>query len=233
MLDIFDNDAFSVVSLTDAVSEKKVRPGRLGELGLFETTSVVTLEIAIERIGDRLQLVAPTPRGSPGEVRDDPKRTIESLRIPHFQRDWSVYADEVQDIRDFGSESRLKSVQKVVAQRIAANLEDLDLTEEYARIGAIQGIVTYKGGYSLNLFDKFGVAQPAEIDFDLDSIDPVDGPVDGTLRKRCTSLIRSVRKTLGGSNFDYLHAFVGDNFFDDLLTHPEVRATYKLSLIHI
>jgi hypothetical protein len=223
MLDIFNNDAFSVTSLTDAISEKKVRPGRLGELGLFTTTSVTTLTIALERIGDTIQLVAPSPRGSAGETRDEPKRSIENIGIPHFQRDWSVVADEVQGVRAYGSETQLMTVQGLVAQKIAANLADLDLTDEYARIGAIQGIITYKGGQTLNLFDKFGVNQPSETDFDLDAANPADG----ILRKKCVAKIREARKALGGVPFDYLHAFVGDNFFDDLIQHPEVRETYK------
>lgn len=223
MLDIFNSDAFSVTSLTDAISEKVVRPGRLGELGLFSTTSVTTLTIALERIGDTIQLVAPSPRGAPGEVRDMPKRSIENLSIPHFQRDWSVVADEVQGVRAYGSETQIATVQGLVAQKIAMNIADLDLTDEYSRIGAIQGIVTYKDGQTLNLFTKFGVSQPSETDFDLDAA----SPDDGILRKRCVAKIRETRKALGGTPFDYLHAFVGDNFFDDLLQHPEVRETYK------
>jgi hypothetical protein len=222
MLDIFNTDAFSVTTLTDAIRDVKPRPSRLGDMGLFTSTSVSTLTIAIERIGDILQLVAPTPRGAPGEVRDQPKRTIEDIRIPHFQRDWSVMADEVQGVRSFGSETELETVQGVVAGRIADNMGDLDLTDEYSRIGAVQGIVTYKGGQTLDLFTKFGVAQPAEIDFDLDN----PTPVAGILRKKCTQVIRAMRVALGGVNFGYVHALVGDNFFDDLLQHQEVRATY-------
>lgn len=222
MLDIFDNNAFSVTSLTDAVSQIAYRPGRLGELGLFTTTSVTTTTVAIERIGDTIQLVAPTPRGGPGEVRDAPKRTIEDLRIPHFQRDWHVIADEVQGIRAYGSESALQTVQGIVAQKIALNVADLDLTDEYARLGAIQGVVTYKGGQTLDLFAKFGIAQPAEIAFDLTNA----SPVGGILRKKCADIIRGARKALGGVPFQYVHAFVGDNFFDELLQHSEVRETY-------
>jgi hypothetical protein len=223
MLDIFNNSAFSVTSLTDAISERKVRSGRLGQLGLFMASGVSTLTIALERIGDTIQLVAPSPRGAPGETRDMPKRSIENLSIPHFQRDWSVMADEVQGIRAYGSETALETVQGIVAGKLEMNIADLDLTDEYSRIGAIQGIVTYKGGQTLDLFSKFGVAQPAEVDFDLDNA----SPVDGILRKRCVAMIRETRKALGGVPFGSLHSFVGDNFFDDLLQHPEVRETYK------
>ncbi|ABE63178.1 conserved hypothetical protein [Nitrobacter hamburgensis X14] len=223
MLDIFNNDAFSVTSLTDAISDKKVRPGRLGELGLFNTTSVTTLTIALESIGDTIQLVAPSPRGAPGETRGNEKRSVRNLSIPHFQRDWSVVADEVQGIRAYGSETQLMTVQGLVAQKIAQNIADLDLTDEYSRIGAIQGIVTYKGGQTLNLFDEFGVAQPAEVDFDLDNA----SPASGALRKKCVGIIRDTHKALGGVPFQYLHAFVGDTFFDQLLAHKEVTATYE------
>jgi hypothetical protein len=223
VLNIFENDAFSSATLTDVVAEMRIHPGRLQQLGLFETTSVTTLTIALERIGDTIQLVAPSPRGGLGEIRDYPKRSIENLSIPHFQRDWSVMADEVQGVREIGSETALKTVQSVVSERIKVNLADLDLTEEHARLGAIQGIVTYKGGQTLNLFSKFGMAEPAEINFDLTN----SSPVDGILRKKCADIIRVVRKELGAVPFDYVHAMVGDDFFDDLLIHPEVRESYK------
>jgi hypothetical protein len=222
LINIFNHDAFSVVSLTDAVADKKVRSGRLTEMGLFDVTSVTTLEVAIEQRGDWLEIVPPSPRGAPGTVRDMPKRTIQNFKIPHFGRSWSVIADEVQDVRKFGGDG-LESVQSLVAERLATHIGDFDVTEEHARLGAVQGIITYKGGQTLNLFNAFGVAPPEEVDFDLDN----PSPAEGVLRKRCTQMIRSVRSSLGGHNFDTLHAFVGDNFFDDLLMHREVRDTYK------
>lgn len=222
MLDIFNQDAFSVTSLAMALRDIKPRPSRLGDMGLFGGEGVSTLSVAIERVGDILQLVAPTPRGGPGETRDMPKRSIQNITIPHFQRDWSVVADEVQGIRAFGSETALMTVQGIVADKIGVNTDDLDLTDEYSRIGAIQGIVTYKGGQTLNLFTTFGVSQAAEVDFDLDNA----SPVAGILRKKCTQIIRAMRAALGGLSFTRVHAMVGDAFFDDLLQHPEVRATY-------
>lgn len=224
MLNVFDtNAAFSVTSLTDALRDVKPRPSRLRDMGLFTTSSVSTLTVAIERIGDILQLVAQTPRGGPGEKRDMPKRKLEDIRIPHFQRDWSIYADEVQGIRAFGSETELETVQQKVAEKIGVQIADLDLTEEYSMIGAIQGVVTYKGGDTLDLFSKFNVAQAAEAAFNLKAA----SPEDGILRKQCTQMVRKTRASLGGLPFSYLHAFVGDNYFDDLLQHKEVRETYK------
>lgn len=222
MLDIFKNDAFSVTSLTDAINEIKYRPSRLGQLGLFNSTSVTTTSIAVERVGDTIQLVPPTPRGGPGTVRDTNKRSITSVLVPHFERDWSVIADEVQNVRAYGQETQLATVQGIVAQKIAENIADLDLTDEYSRMGAIKGIVTYADGQTLNLFTAFGVTPPTEIDFDLDNA----SPAPGALRKKCAAVIRAVRKAVGGTSFNYVHAMVGDTFFDQLLSHPEVIGTY-------
>jgi len=223
VLDIFNNDAFSITSLTDALREVKHRPSSLSDMGLFEVTSVATTSVAIERLGDTLELVAPTPRGSPGETRDTQKRTIQSIKIPHFEVMWSVYADEVQNVRAFGSQSAIQTVQGVVMDRMGQAMDDLDVTEEHARLGAVQGVVTYKGGDQLDLYSLFGVTPDAEIDFDLDNA----SPVDGALRAKCVHLVRSVRNSLGGLGYSHLHAVVGDDFFDDLLKHREVRDTYK------
>ena len=223
MLDIFKNDAFSITSLTDFVNDLKYRPGRLGQLGLFSAEPVTTTSIAIERVGDMLQLVKPTPRGGPGETRDMPKRKMTNFQVPHFQRDWAVMADEVQNVRARGSETELATVQQVVGAKIAANTADMDMTEEHARLGAVTGIVTYADASTLNLFTEFGVSQVTEVDFDLDAAEPVDG----VLREKSTKVIRAMRKELGAVPFASVHALVGDTFFDQLLQHPEVRETYK------
>jgi len=223
MLDIFNDEAFSVTSLTDALRDLKYRPGRLSELGLFRSSSISTLTVAIERIGDSLERIKPTPRGAPGEVRDMPKRNIRDFRARHFKRDWSVIADEVQGVRAFGSETALNTVQGIVMDKMAANLADFDLEEEAQRVGAIQGNIVFADGTSENLFTGFDVTEEAEVDFDLDNA----APVDGILRKRCTTLIRKMRARLGGVPFTSVHAMVGDEFFDQLLQHKEVRETYK------
>jgi hypothetical protein len=221
MLDIFNNDAFSVVSLTNALRDVKPRPSRLGDLGLFGPQSVNTTTISLERIGDILKLVAPSPRGGPGETRDMPKRNIRSVSVPHFQRDWAVYADEVQNIRAFGTESALETIISKVMQRIDAETADFDLTTEYSRLGAIQGRVAYRDGSELDLFTLFGVSEPAEIAFN------IANTIEGNLRQSCAAVIRSMRAILGGIPFVSVHAFCGDNFFDDLLRNAEVRDTYK------
>jgi hypothetical protein len=49
MLDIFNNNAFGVVTLTDAINKPLFAPGRLGQMGLFNERSVTTTTIVLER----------------------------------------------------------------------------------------------------------------------------------------------------------------------------------------
>lgn len=223
ILNVFKDDAFSVTSLTDAINELEYRPSRLDALGLFEEKSVSTTSVAIERIGDAIQLIPPAPRGGKGDVKDKQKRTMKQLTVPHFPREWSVVADEVQGVREFGTETQVETVMAVVLDKIADNMADIDVTNEYSRLGAVQGVVTYADGSTLDLFSEFGVSQAAEVDFDLDNA----SPAEGVLRKACAGIIRTTRKKMGGSPFGYVHALVGDTFFDQLISHKEVRETYK------
>lgn len=222
VLDIFNDSAFNVTSLTDAINDLEFKPGRIGEMGLFNASSVDTTTIAIEKKGELLTIVPPTPRGAPGTTVGKEKRDMRPLLIPHFEINDAIYADEVQGVRAFGQEQARETVALKVGQRFATHTINFAVTEEVARLGAVQGVITYQDGSTLNLFQTFGVTQAAVIDFDLDNA----SPAAGTLRKKCADINRKMSDALGGVPFTGIHAFCGDNFFDDLLSHPEVRATY-------
>src|SRR6056297_72905 len=100
ILNIFSQDAFSVMRLTDALREIKYVPSRIGQLGLFQSTSIDTLDIAIEKDKQQNQLIiGATPRGGPGQTFGKNKRSLRTLRVPHFQVDDAIMADEVQQVR--------------------------------------------------------------------------------------------------------------------------------------
>ncbi|TCN30332.1 major capsid protein [Sinorhizobium americanum] len=223
MLDIFKDDAFGVVELTGTINKLQFVPGRLGQMGIFTERGVRTTSIAIEEKGGVLALVAPSARGGPGSTLDKVKRKIRSIAVPHYEINDAVMAEEVQGVRAFGSENELETVMGKVAERMGDHTVSFAATQEYARVGAYKGIVTYADGSTLNLFTEFGVSQHAEIDFDLDAA----SPASGVLRKKCAGAVRDIADALDGVPFSGVHALCGNAFFDDLLAHPEVVESYR------
>jgi hypothetical protein len=160
-LDIFTSDAFSMHSLTATFIKTPYQPMRLGALKLFQEAGVRTTSIDVESQDGRLTLIQSSPRGG---VSPDPlgsgKRKLRSFRVYHFERQSKVYADEVQSLRAFGSETELQTVEGIVQERLAELRPMHEVTQEYHRINAVQGILLDADGSTLvNLFTEFGVTQ--------------------------------------------------------------------------
>jgi len=222
MLDIFRNDLFGVIPLTDAINMPVFQPRRIASLGIFQETSVPTTTVALEEKQGQLILVSPTPRGGPGVTLDKKKRVGRAVSVPHFEINDGVMAEEVQGVRAWGTEDALVYVQDVVSERLLLHRQSHEATIEYSRIGAIAGVITYADGTTLDLFDTFGVSQETEIDFDLDNA----GAADGALRTKCAGVTRLMGKNLDGLPFTGVRSLCGDTFFDNLLAHKEVRSTF-------
>ncbi|MDY4296824.1 MULTISPECIES: major capsid protein [unclassified Xanthomonas] len=225
MSDVFAEDAFSVTSLTDSINAMPFVPGRAGQVAGWEEEGVPTTSILIEEDSGELKLVNPTPRGGPGEAFASSTRKARSLVVPHYQVDDFIAADSVQNIRAFGQASQLEGIIDRVNARLRQHVQwKLDPTLEYQRVGAIKGLIlNADGSLAYDLFTEFGVAQEAEIDFDLDNANPAPG----ALRRKCAGAVRKMADALGGVPVGGIHAFCGDNFFDEMLSHPEVRESYK------
>lgn len=220
MLDIFNSDAFSVLRLTTALNDLEFVPGRLGEMGLFDVENIDTTTAAFEKKGDTLSLIPPTARGGAGTTVSGEGRDMRNLTVPHFEINDAIYAESVQNVRAFGTTSQLETVVAKVMQRQSKHVRSMAATEENARVGAVKGVVTYADGSTLDLFSEFGVSQLSEVAFNLAAA------ADGALRKSCATVVRTLTKELSGIGYSAVHAICGDNFFDDLLGNPEVRATF-------
>jgi Phage major capsid protein E len=123
---------------------------------------------------DSLNLVETTARGAPAIQNTTNKGKARSLVVPHIALEDTILADEVQNVRAFGSESMLEGVQAVVNQRMSEMATKMDATLEHLRIGAIKGQILDADGSAViyDLFTQFGVTAHSEIDFGLDNASP-------------------------------------------------------------
>lgn len=231
-MDIFNQDAFSAVSLTGEIVKTHYTPQFLGNMGLFQADGIYTTDIAIEELDGSLTVIATSPRGAPPEQSSNPKRKLRKFSTVRLAREGAVNADQVQNVRAMGSETELQTVQGLINDRFNGPFglrAAMELTHEYHRLGAIQGKVMDADGTTV-LFDwysEFGVAEPAEVDLDLDNANPAEG----ALLKKCHAVKRSAIQALGGLPTAQMElvALCGDNLFDDFTTHKEVRDVWKVA----
>lgn len=224
MLDIFNSDAFSVISLTDRVNKMPFVPGRAGKLGIFDEEGVRTTTIAIEEANGLLSLIPSSPRGGPGFEHKRNKAKLRHLNIPHLELNDSVYPGEVQNVRLFGSDeggADLAGVQAVVDGRLAEMMPKHDATVEYGRLGALKGIILDADGSTViyNLFTEFGVSQ--------DTVDFVLGTTTTNIIAKINTVKGLVEDELGAVTYDHVHCFAGKTWFQEFISHPQILAAYQ------
>jgi hypothetical protein len=214
VLDVFNEEAFSFVSLTAAINKLPYVPGRLGSMGLFRQQGVSTTTVAIEEQDGKLQLIPTAARGTMPTVQSQPKRKVRSFIVPHIPLNDAVLADEVQNVRAFGSEDSVEAVQTRVNDKMEMMKQSHELTLEWHRIGALKGEILDADGSSViyNLFDEFGITQEV-VEFDL---------VNDDIKLKALEVIRLLEDILGLTTYRDLMAVCGDNFFDSLIQNASV-----------
>lgn len=220
-VNIHTGDAFEMETLTAAINSEPYAPGQISATGIFEEDGVATTTISVEMRNGQLALVEPTPRGGPGDTTGDEEREKVSFDITHYERNDSVLADEVQNVRAFGSEDTMEVLTNRINRKLFRHGRDLTMTLEHQRVGAVKGIVLSKSGKTLvNLYSKFGIAVPADVEVDLD-----DETTD--ISEIWQDTMYDIEDSLdeAGAPLQH-HVFTGREFHRKLWRHKMVRDTF-------
>jgi len=228
LMDIFGDDAFSLISMVAAVNDIDNVPGRAGELcfqGVGEGVPVST--ITIEQKATALSVIPVSQRGGPAPQETQDKGKLFPLLIPHIKEEETIGASQVQGVRQFGSSNVLTGVQTVISQQMGKIVSKMDLTLEHHRLGALKGVIRDADGSALmDLYEKFGVDRPADFDFKLTDYSS-DAAFEDAVRVSCMNVSRYMKRnakmTIPASA--RIWGFCGDNFMDKLIENPSVKAT--------
>ena len=227
ILDIFHSDPFSAIALTDAVQRNPFQPVGLGQLNIFDPNPIRTKALAVEERNGVLSLIPFSERGAEGTQRTTEKRKMRYFDVPRLMHDDTVYAEEIQSVRQFGQESVLMQIETEVARRLSGPtglLASVEYTKEYLRLAAVQGMVLnpLDGSVLYNWFDEFGVTQATEVAFNLSA------GTANTLRPICNGIIRTMARKAQGAFTPQTRVFAlcGDTFYDSLTNHPDVIRTF-------
>lgn len=227
-MDIFNDDAFSLVSMTQAVEKMPSVPSFLGSLGIFGPgEGVATDTVSIERKDSILTPIPTSQRGTEPPMGTTEKPKLRAFNIPRVAKSDQVFAREIANVRAFGSQGDLVTAAQIIAQKQQKLLMEYELTMELHRLGAVKGILLDTDASTLyNWFTEFGISQPSEIDFDLDNASPAQGILRTTI---ANSVVRPIARALGASWNPGVRilGLCGDTFYDQFTTHPHVEKTFE------
>ncbi|KGA01019.1 elements of external origin [Cobetia amphilecti] len=218
--DIFSSDIFTIGSLTASINEADYVPSRLGQLGIFAEAGIATTTATVERDGDTLALVPAGERGAPATPLGRNKRTGVTFNAVHLPVTDTVLADEVRNVRAFGSEDQLVGVQQVVDTRLARMARRIDATLEWQRMGALKGKILDADGTTVltDLYSAFGIEQKT-VKMALSS--------EGTdVQAKALDVSEHIEDALKMQPYTSSHAFCGRSFWRKLISNPSVREAY-------
>jgi len=221
MQNLFNNPAYSMASLTQAINIIPNRYGRLEQMGLFTPRPVIHRSVMVEEMKGVLNLLPTMQPGSPGSLGTQGKRTVRSFIVPHIPHDDIVLPEEVQSIRAFGSESQTDTIAGVMARKLETMRNKHAITLEHLRIGALKGqILDSDGSVIYNLFTEFNVAQTT-VNFQLST-------ATTKVKTKCYEVKRAVESKLMGEVASGIRVLCSPGFFDSLTTHDNVEKAFAL-----
>lgn len=217
-MDIFNDDAFSLSTLTAAVQSLPYQPGRIGAMGLFGEDSINTLSVTVESKNGVLELVDVAPRGAPGQPTAHESRTLRSFTVPHLPKTDYLTADQITGVRAFGTESEVETMARVVAARLTTMRNSVEYTIESHRLMAIKGNYMNAGGAATSLFTEFGVVQQ--------TLAMALTTATTSVRAKVLELLEKVEDALGGLSFTGVRVLCGKDFWAELVEHKMVKESY-------
>lgn len=226
-LDIFRKKAFSTVTLTDHVNRMPHAPNRLGQMGIFTVKNVVNRTVWVTLKDGKLSVIPTSALGAPLPQNERDMRNAVAFQTFRVAKGDRVTAEEVQDMVAPGSENSLQTVAAEVGERLDSIREDMELTRENMRLGAINGkLLDADGSVLVDFYEKFGVTRAADINFDLANA------TLSTLADRCLEVIKVgtyASKGVWKPGMSGFTGMCGHTFWRKLITNPAVIDYYKQS----
>ncbi len=219
--DIFNQNAWGVVEFQEEVVEKvDFKPQLLGQLGIFEAVYSRTSAIGVAEKDRTLTLIPTSEDGAPPSELVPQGSKVRLFPTTRLAKGSTIFARELAGVLALPFDLQTREVAQEVSDRTGQIMDDMELTWEHMRFGAIQGKVVDADGVTpiINWYTEWGIPEPDEVDFALDS-DATD------IRKKCRDIGRAMKVAAKGiwTPSTRIGALVGDEFYDALLNHKQIK----------
>ena len=215
----FNQDAFTLVNLAEAMTILPNNYGRINQSGIFKEKGSNSRTILVEMKDGVLNLLPTKPVGAPGSELNRGLRNVRSLVIPHIPAHDVILPQELEGIRAFGTEDRLIALSEIMAEHLQSAKDKFAITKEYQRITALNGSVLDSDGATVlfNWYEEFLMKQKT-----------VTFTVSGTEdpRKPVLELKRYMETHLKGETMNGYHCYVDKDFFDGITQYGEMKTAW-------
>lgn len=215
-----NTDTFSLATLTASIQTLPSIPTKLGSSGLFAPKPQRSTQVLIDEEAGRLTLVPNASRRDAGVSVSGKARKTRSFVTTHLPQRSVVLAEDVQGVREFGSENTPASVVSVVNDHLQDMKNNLVATREFQRMGAIKGQIIDADGTTVieDLYTAFGVAQVTKaLALNVNTTD---------VRAKLMDAKRASEKVLGAMLISRWRILSSASFFDALAGHALVKEAY-------
>jgi hypothetical protein len=219
ILNVFTQDAFGLVSLTEAINDITPQYGRLGAMGLFVDEPGDQRTVAVDFDPITMQLLPQSRWGGPGVANKSSIMRTRSYSIPHFPINDQVLANDLQGRRMAGG-NQAQTSQYQLAKRLREMKIKLEQTLEWMRLGVLKAgqVKDGQGNLILDIYADFGITQTTT-SFAL-------GTPTTDVMGKIAAIKRTILQNLRGELMSTMVAVVSDGFYDALVSHANVKAAF-------
>lgn len=211
---------YGVRPMTEAINKLPTTPTIIRDLGLFKPEYLSTTYVDISVKHGKTTLIEAVPRGTPGKPVNERYDDSQPFKILHLPKDDAVRADDVQNVRVFGSDNKAEAVATKVNDKLTSMKSDMEYTREHLMLGALQGKLIDKDGTTVlvDIYKRFGLTRKS-FNWALSSAATEVGK-DIDTAKRYLSTKR------GGEAVSGWYVLASPEFMDALIYHKSIKELY-------
>lgn len=214
-----ESEKFTVSNLTASINNITMPPMRIAELGIFEERGIRTTTMSVEFKDGEIIIVPEKERGADGTHTEDRERKLFTFTAVHLPLEASIYADDIQNVRAFGSESELEQLDTLISDKQEDHRMSLDATIEYFRAGALTGkVLGAKGNTIVDLHATFGIT-PSQVTNEIDFTKP--------LRSQVLKAKTDSKKNQKGVKGRRYHALCSESYFAKLMDNEDFVKAFE------
>lgn len=180
--DIFNNDAFSQITLTQQILSTPFQEHMLSARLPWTIENSPTPDVAIERSSEGVAVITSAPRGAPGVEFGLTKKSVIKVTPPHYPAGATIQSTELRAaLNHVGDNGELLGVQALHQRHMNAFVRSYAQMWEHGAQGALEGLIKDPGIEEpvLDLGELWGeVPQVVEVDFTDPSVDWVQELTD-------------------------------------------------------